>query len=532
MIRRVMALCLAMMPVAAQADWYEADSKHFAVFSNDDPKHLQSYAEQLERFDKAMRVFRHVDDPPIAPVARVSVFVVKDAAQIERLSSDGVRGFYRPTIGGPVAFVPRKAESRTYKTGSRISGETSGGEYDLDADSVLRHEYTHHFMFDNYPAMALPFWFVEGYAEFHATAIFQPDGAISFGAMPSYRAGMLIDYNGVSVKDMLASDTRHIQFNDMVDLYGRGWLLIHYLTFDPTRRGQLDAYLQALNAGKKPIEAAQVFGSLSLLQRDLQKHMAQPKYLDITVKAKAIVIDPVTVRKLSDGEAATMPARIRTKAGVDPHEAATVLALARKSAAPFPADAAAQTELAEAAIDARNYDTALAAATRAIAAAPASAEKAYVLKGRAEMALARAANQTDPAVWTAIRHDFSLANHLENADPEPLMYHYASFQAVGLLPTANSKAGLYHALDLLPDVRRLRLLTVFQHIADHEYRDAEAALTPIAYAPDHGQKTTGYAADLLDALESGDATRIAAAQSALKAEMAKSEKDDPSASRR
>lgn len=532
MIRRLMALCMAMMPVAAHADWYEADTRHFAVFANDDPRHLQSYAEQLERFDKAMRVFRHVDDPPIAPVSRVSVFVVKDAAEIERLSGPGIRGFYRSPISGPVAFVPRNAGSRTYVTGSRIFTGTSGGEYDLDADSVLRHEYTHHFMFDNYPTMALPFWFVEGYAEFHATAIFQPDGSISFGAMPSYRAGMLIDYNGLSVKDMLTSDTRRLYSDDAVDMYGRGWLLIHYLTFEPTRRGQLDAYLQALNAGKTPIEAAQVFGSLSVLQRDLQRHMAQPKYVDITVKAKSIVIDPVTLRKLTEGEAALMPVRIRNRAGVSSNQASAVLAMARKAAAPFPADAPAQTTLAEAAINARDYATALDAASRAIAAAPATAEKAYIVKGRAEMALATAAKQTDPAAWTAIRREFSRANHLENADPEPLMYHYLSFEAAGLPPTANSKAGLYHALDLLPDATRVRLLTVFQHIADGEYKAAEAALAPIAYAPSHGEKATGYAADLLDALNGGDKARIAAAQAVLKGEIKKREKDDPSASRR
>ena len=58
MIRKILALCLAVLPAAAHADWYEADSKHFAVLSNDDPKHLQAYAEQLERFDKAMRLLR------------------------------------------------------------------------------------------------------------------------------------------------------------------------------------------------------------------------------------------------------------------------------------------------------------------------------------------------------------------------------------------------------------------------------------------------------------------------------------------
>src|SRR4051812_16433686 len=91
MIRRLFAALLLALPGVAHASWYEADSKHFAVMSNDDPQHLQKYAEQLERFDKAMRVFRGIDDPAVAPVNRVTVYVVRDAAEIESLSGYGVR---------------------------------------------------------------------------------------------------------------------------------------------------------------------------------------------------------------------------------------------------------------------------------------------------------------------------------------------------------------------------------------------------------------------------------------------------------
>jgi hypothetical protein len=206
--------------------------------------------------------------------------------------------------------------------------------------------------------------------------------------------------------------------------------------------------------------------------------------------------------------------------------------VARKAADPFPADAAAQTELAEAATDARDYATALAAADRAIAAAPETAEKAYIFRGRAEMALAQAAKRTDPATWTAIRRTFSRANHLQPADPEPLMYYYKSFPAAGLEATPNAKAGLYHALDLFPDAERLRLMVVFQRIDDGDYKEARAALLPIAYAPSHGEKATGLAADLLDALDTGDAAKIAAAGAALQDQARKDETDDPSASRR
>ncbi|HEX7693512.1 MAG TPA: hypothetical protein VF409_03425 [Sphingomonas sp.] len=525
MIRKALIALLLVFPGVAHADWYEADSRHFAVLSKDDPKHLQKYAEQLERFDEAMRVLRGIDDPPVAPINRVTVFVVRDATEIESLAGYGVRGFYKADIGGPVAFVPRQAPSKNSFSGSRLFTSTSGGQFDLDGDSVLRHEYAHHFMFDNYPGMALPFWFVEGFAEFHATAIFNDDGSVTFGAPPTYRAASLIDRDRLSVRDMLTSDGRRMDLDEVSEVYGRGWLLIHYMTFAPSRRGQLGSFLRLLNQGKTPVEAAKVFGDLDVLQRELVKWMTAPKITVQTIPAAAIKIQPVTVRKLSDGEAAAMPARIRTKAGVDSSSALTVLSMARKIGDQFPQDTAAQIELSEAALDAKDYATARAAASRVIAIAP-TVEKAYILKGRAEMAIAKAAQSSDSATWAAIRRNFIKANHLENQDPEALMLFYQSYLFAGQPPTASSKAGLYEALDLLPDEPRLRLAATFQYIADGEYQKAEAALAPIAYGASHTNRFGHFTAELADALQSGDKTRIEAAVTALKRERDKADASD------
>lgn len=522
MIRNLLIALLLTIPGVAHADWYEADSKHFAVLSKDDPQYLQKYAEQLERFDEAMRVLRGIDDPPVSPINRVTVYVVRDASEIESLAGYGVRGFYRADISGPVAFVPRRAPSKTSISGSRLFSETSGGQFDLDGDSVLRHEYSHHFMFDNYPSMALPFWFVEGFAEFHATAIFNDDGSVTFGAPPTYRAWSLLDRDRMTVRDLLTSDGRRLDLAAVDEIYGRGWLLIHYMTFAPNRRGQLGSFLRALNEGKTPITAAKAFGDLDVLQRELSKWMAAPKFPVQTIPSTAIKTQPVVVRKLNEGEAAAMAARIRTKAGVDNKSAPSVLAVARRVANQFPADIGAQLEFAEAAMDAKDYSAARGAADHVIAIAP-NAEKAYVFKGRAEMALAKAAKTTDIKTWASVRQSFVKANHLENQDPEPLMLYYQSYAAAGQSPTANSKAGLYKALDLLPDEPRVRLEAVFQLIADSDYGRAKATLAPIAYGGGHTNRFGRFTADLADALDSGDKKRIDAAAAVLKGERDKAD---------
>ncbi|MDO7840861.1 hypothetical protein [Sphingomonas immobilis] len=523
MIRKILALYLAAMPVAAQAEWYQADSKHFVVLSNDDPKHLQGYAEQLERFDKAMRLLRGIEDRPIAPVARVTVYIVRDVAEIESLSGPGIAGFYRAPVSGPVAFVPKIDDGQSHIRGSRLFIGTTGGTYDLDGNSVLRHEYSHHFMFDNYPRTALPFWFVEGFAEFHATATFGADGSVTFGANPAYRASALVDRNTLSVRQVLTADTRRLTGPEWEEMYGHGWLLIHYLTFEPSRQGQLKAYLQALNEGKSPMEAASVFGDLDAFQRDISRQILKPKIDVLPILGKAITIDPVTVRKLAPGEAAIMPARIRSKAGVDTSEAPRVLAMARKVAEKFPEDLAVQLELAEAAIDARDNATASAAAEKAIALSP-NAEKAYIFKARARMAMAKAAKVTDGATWSDIRRTFVRANRLENGDAEPLMYNYLTYESAGQAPTANAKAGLYTALDLLPDDPKLRIAVILQRVADNEYAEAKVALRPLAFAPSKANKLAQASADLIDALDAKDKTRIDAAIALIKTERSKIEK--------
>ena len=56
----------------------------------------------------------------------------------------------------------------------------------LDIKTVLLHEYTHHFMYQYFPA-AYPTWYSEGFAEFMASPVFNDDGSIGIGAPPEYR---------------------------------------------------------------------------------------------------------------------------------------------------------------------------------------------------------------------------------------------------------------------------------------------------------------------------------------------------------
>ena len=65
--------------------------------------------------------------------------------------------------------------------------EGHSSQYVLSGETVLYHEYAHHFMIAGLTARAFPRWFTEGFAEFFAGVRFEKDGSVLLGtpAQPS-----------------------------------------------------------------------------------------------------------------------------------------------------------------------------------------------------------------------------------------------------------------------------------------------------------------------------------------------------------
>ena len=225
MIARLLFALMLLLPSAAHSKWLEASSKHFVIYSEESPEALHAFAERLERYDAAMRFIRELPDPDLGKANRLTIYVVPDLAAVQRLARTSARiaGFYVPRASGSIVIVPRKG-----------SGD---GEYDLDAQTVLLHEYAHHFLYANY-ALAYPAWFSEGYAEFHATARFEKDGSIDFGVPAAHRFYSLGIGTPLSVEQMMSMGVEARKSNKIDALYARGWLLTHYLTFEKKRRGR------------------------------------------------------------------------------------------------------------------------------------------------------------------------------------------------------------------------------------------------------------------------------------------------------
>ncbi len=495
-------LCL---PAAAGAEWREASSTHFLVYSEGSEQSLREFATKLEKFDKAMRLRLGFPDEDLGPGNRVTVFVVDNMAAVQRLArarGSGIAGFYSGRAGTSLAVVPR------------VSG--SGGATDLAPATILLHEYSHHMMLQN-AAAAYPAWFREGFAEFYSSARFEKDGTIGFGAAANHRAWGLVGMSPLPLELLFDPTRRRLSRAEWEStIYGRGWLLTHYLTFDRARKGQLSSYLTAIQSGKKSLEAAQTaFGDLKALDRELKTYLNRRLIPYLPMKAELLTIKPVALRTLRPGEAAIMDLRMRSRVGVTKDDAARVARDMRKAAAPWPNDPAVQAALAEAEFDAGDLDAAEAAAARAIAADPKNVD-ALTYRAMVAFERAEAAKATDETVWKAVRVLIGKANRADPDDPRPLILYYRSFGEQGVAPSRLAVEGLLQAFALAPQDVGLRMNAARQLLVDGKAAEARRALTPLAYDPHGGTFGQAIAAVIAKLDSSGAKAALEAWDSADK----------------
>ena len=471
-LRFAASAALALAPSQAMAAWYEAKTNHFIIYSEQKPEQLREYAAQLERFDSGVRAVRQMKDPPPTSTSRVTLYVLRDSRDVQHITQiGGIAGVYFPRASGPTSFA---------------SGEPKRNRWDLDGRTVLFHEYLHHLMLQD-AQVAYPTWMTEGYAEFFAPAELRPDGSVEFGEPPHYRGAQLRLLRGMSLSEMLGGIYNQTTGQEWVSQYSRGWLLAHYLAFEPSRRGQASKYIDLIQQGVPALDAAkQAFGDLKQLEKDLEKYRGRDTLPTRIIPASMITVGPVDVRPLTPEEEAVIPIRMKLEAQIDDASAARgVLGAARSAAERFSRNPLVMEVLAQAELQAKNYENASAAADRALA-LDGKARKAMIYKGRALLELAKKEPKT--ADWTGIRRWFSKANHLDPNSPEPLMYYYEAFHEQGVTPPAQAVDGLLYAVELVPRDFDLRLMAVRQLLREGDTKVARQVFSPIAYYPHSGKE--------------------------------------------
>lgn len=492
---------------AEAADWNRASSEHFIIYSDQKPELLRQFAEKLEKFDGAVRAVRGMDDLPLSQGNRVTIFRLRSAEDVQRLANDKsgfVQGFYRGRASGSLAFVtPGEASNARsqYAPLSHIVQKTANTN--LGENTILLHEYSHHLMMQDL-RVPYPEWLVEGFAEFMSTAQFEKDGTVGLGLPATHRYEGLFNGDALPLEVLLAGNYGKITNEQYESVYGRGWLLTHYLTFDSSRKGQLAAYLTALTKGTSAIDAArQSFGDLNKLDRDLNAYLKRSKLQYVKISGPALNIGPLQVTSLGPGGSAVAPLLIELKNGVPANAAEALVQKIRAVEARYPGDELVEVTLAEAELEAGHPEAAEEAANRAIKSNPRDTD-AMILKGRAIADRAEKAQPADrKALFEQARKTFIAANSIDREDPEPLMEFYKAFLRQGIRPTANAIAALHYASDLAPQDLDLRMNSALAYLQEGKSADARHALIPIAYDP-HGKDVAQIARQMMAKIDSGD----------------------------
>ena len=69
----------------ARADWHEASSDHFIIYSDQKPEAITAFSERLELFHAAMEHVFHRQEAKPSPSNRVTIFVLTNAAKVREV---------------------------------------------------------------------------------------------------------------------------------------------------------------------------------------------------------------------------------------------------------------------------------------------------------------------------------------------------------------------------------------------------------------------------------------------------------------
>lgn len=494
-MRRSILFCcaaLGLLPGYSLAAWQKVSSPHFVIYADGKPETLREFSTRLEKFDKAVRQVRGMPDPPMGDGNRLTVFVVPDIKAVQRLASGtsgmtpNLAGFYKSSSEGSIAVVPER------------SGDSDKRQ--MDDQTTFFHEYAHHLMFSDTGA-PVPLWYAEGFAEFMSTASFARDGSVTLGRAATGRSEGLTDKRTFPLDQMLGGKSENLTEAEWSQLYSRGWLLTHYLTFEPSRKGQIQAYLGDIAKGADLGKAAAVFGDLATLDRNLVAYAGRNRLSAVRVAPEALAIGNIKVEAVSAGAAEMLPHRMRLEAGVRKEEETALVNDIRGVAARHAADGFAQETLAAAELMLHQYPAAEAAAGRALAANPKSVQ-AMVYVGRA--VLEQAAQDQKGKSFADARKWFQKANAADPEDPEPLMGFYQSSIRDSGRPSAGAIAALHQAARLAPQDLGLSMQSAWQYLTDGKLAEARRALVPVAFNP-HAHEASKQARAALVRIDAGDA---------------------------
>lgn len=305
----------------ANAEWRRAESERFVVYSGGTEYELRNFVQKLETYD---RILRYSMGLPMdgAPLRKLPIYIVAGHRGLEEVW---------PTVPDAVAGFYSYSEDDIFAVAMRD-----------DSDDILLHEYAHHAMMQNAP-FPYPAWFVEGFAEYFATADIRQD-RVQVGRHSQARTSWLLYSSWMSVDDLLRGPSEETE--NVATYYPMAWLLTHWFLSDTTRNVQLTTYLRAVGDGADPVTAMQQTTGLTpnALERTLRTYLRGA--LPFVTHASQYPRVEMTVTRLPESANTLLLLNLQLKRSApDEDDKPETIAHIRAATARFPNDPFAQLVL-------------------------------------------------------------------------------------------------------------------------------------------------------------------------------------------
>lgn len=475
----LVAICaIAVGP--AQAEWRKATSEHFVVYGNTSESSLRNYTQKIERFDHLLRNwFPPRDSNLITP--RLSIYLADGRAEMLKIWPDmpaNVGGFYTP------------GEERIFA----VTGGTGP-----DNDHTLFHEYAHHYMQQNMTG-AYPGWFVEGFAEYFATADLSP-GRMRVGLhSPGRMNSLTIGANSWMPMDQVLKSRSYDTGSRGHLYYAQSWALTHYLMSTPERRRALMLYLSAVMDGRDPVQALE--GTINRTPTQLQDDVRRYIGGSINFLSQAHDFPPVEVKveRLTPSETDLIWLDLRLARFVPESLRAGNLAEAQRIAGRYPDDPLAARVLAQAHLDMQQPDEAVAVMRPIVESHPEEPLGLRFFSSALMDAGDKAEGNEDSdrrdALYTEARQILGRAYTADAMDYRTYLALARNRNGAATYPSDNDLAILRTGVELAPQVSSLRYAAAQAMMHRERYVEAIFYLQPLANNP-HGGDRLNELRDLL-----------------------------------
>jgi tetratricopeptide (TPR) repeat protein len=268
---------------ASSEAWLQLRSPHFTVVTDANEKQARHIAGQFERMRWVFQtLFPKGNVDPAAPIV---VIAVKDKKEFQELEPEAYLAKGQIDLTGLFLHGPDKNYILV-----RLDGQE---EHPF---ATVYHEYTHVQL--SSAAEWLPLWLNEGLAEFFQNTDIRDKevdlGQASVGDLLYLRQHRLLPLATLFQVD--ASSPYYHEEQKGSIFYAESWALTHYLEINDKQMNthRLGDYVELLSKHQDPVTAAaQAFGDLQQLQKNLDAYVANARYQYFRMTAST-TIDPST----------------------------------------------------------------------------------------------------------------------------------------------------------------------------------------------------------------------------------------------